>query len=102
MTKNEALKLAVGMHQTFNKAETTISLEFELCEYRWRFDSNEICYIEEDGTLEDFEEGNCYSLEICYISYEDEDFLHAKVDNGCGDRYYVVFLKENLLPNEDD
>lgn len=97
MTNNEALKLAVQMHKTYNAVDAPISLEFELCEYRWCIDGDCINYLEEDGTIEDFEEGNHFSLEICYISHEDDEFLHAKVDNGCGDRYYIVFLKENQV-----
>lgn len=99
MNKSEALAMAVKMHQTFKSTETDgISLEFELNENRWRLNSDDdIEHIEDGEELSAFIDGNCYSLEIRWIVHEDDDYLYAMVDNGCGDKYYVVFLKSNIV-----
>lgn len=96
ITDNKALKLAVGMHESFNALGTKFNLEFELNTYMWlRYGDREIGY-NTDGNKEDLFEydGNSYSLALRWIQYEDDDFVLAKVDNG-GDQYMSLFLKKN-------
>lgn len=104
MTDNEALKQAVKMHEEFNALETSFNLEFELNNHMWlRFGDREIGYNTE-GNKEDLleYEGESYSLELRWIQYEDDDFVLAKVDNGCGDQYMVLFLKKNEVFESED
>jgi hypothetical protein len=105
MTSNEALKLAVQMHKEFNSHESEFSLEFELNEEMWcreGMDNDSVSY-NTDGNKEDLfqGEGQTYNLEIRYVTYEDEDFYKVYADNGCGDKYHVVFLKKNEVQENE-
>lgn len=102
MTDNEALKLAVQMHNEFDALGTKFDLEFELHKHMWFKSGSDICENQDNNKEDLFEgDGNTYGWEVRYIRYEDDDFLLAKVDNGCGDQYYALFLKENEVQYED-
>lgn len=104
MTSNEALKLAVQMHKEFNSHESEFSLEFELNEEMWcKFGDNDSVSFNTDGNEEDLFnfEGQTYNLEIRYVTYEDEDFYKVYADNGCGDKYHVLFLKKNEVTENE-
>lgn len=107
MTDNEALKLAVKMHDEFNALSTKFDLEFELHKHMWfKYGSQRvtgICENTDDNKEDLFEgDGNTYSWDVRYVRYEDDDFLLAKVDNGCGDQYYALFLKEFEVNEHED
>lgn len=103
MNNNEALKLAVKMHKEFNSLSTEFDLEFELHEHMWFKSGSDICENQDNNKEDLFEgDGNTYGLDIRYIRYEDDDFLLAKVDNGCGDQYFALFLKEYEVSEYED
>lgn len=107
MTDNDALKLAVKMHEEFNALSTQFNLEFELHNHMWVKRGSprvvEICENADDNKEDLFEgDGNTYGWEVRYIRYEDDDFLLANVDNGCGDQYFALFLKEFEVSEYED
>ncbi len=100
LTKNEALKLAVKMHRDFNALDTDFTLEFELCEHVWcRFGGHTSLVYNSDDNEEDMldQVGNTYSLDIRRVAYEDDDFYKIYADDGCGEKYYMIFLKEKEI-----
>lgn len=104
MTDNEAVKLAVKMHREFNALNTDFDLEFVLIEDIWlRTGDDDSVYYNTDANKEDLleYEGNTYGLETRFVKYEDDDYYLIYGDNGCGDKYYAMFLKINEV-NEND
>lgn len=103
MTDNEALKLAAKMHQEFNALSTKFDLEFTIEDEMWYRTDQEILW-NTDGNKEDLfdGDGNTYGVEIRWIIHDDEDFLLAYVDNGCGDKYKLLLLKEKQVHEEDE
>lgn len=77
-----------------------LNLQFEdLTDYFWAFAGDSILYshLVED-ILEDT--GNGFCLEVGYTVEQDNQFIKLYVDNGCGDKYDVVFDKRKRLEIE--
>lgn len=75
-----------------------LDLQFEdLTEQYWSWDNGG--YLTYSCEREDVEEdtGEGFGLEIRYKTDEDENYIRFYVDNGCGDKYDVVFSKEKQL-----
>lgn len=68
-----------------------LDLNFEeLTDEFWQHSGNEILYSQ---AREDITEdtGEAYSLEVRWEVDRDENYVRFHIDNGCGDRYDVVF-----------
>ena len=91
-----SLTKAVKLHQ--ENPELNLSFE-NLSDYFWAFAGDSILYshLVED-ILEDTGNGLC--LEVGYTVEQDDQFIKFYVDNGCGDKYDVVFDKRKRLEIE--
>lgn len=78
-----------------------LDLNFEdLTDQFWSWDNrSDIAYSSDrEDVVEDT--GNGYGFEVRYQADEDENYIRFYVDNGCGDKYDVVFSKANRVEVE--
>lgn len=101
------LSIAVAMHKGYAEITKDMegfnTLQFEdLTNYPWALCRDSLYY---GDTVEEVEsqEGSCYSLDVYRGGpvTEDEKYVMFDVDNGCGDRYFVVLSKEDRIQEED-
>ena len=100
------LSIAVAMHKGYadmtDGMEGFNTLQFEdLTDSYWAYDRDNISFSDNIDSVLD-EDGNTYSFEVYGRGAvtEDEKYIMFDVDNGCGDRYYVVFSKEKRVQEE--
>lgn len=83
------------------KAAKNLDLNFEdLTNQFWSWDNSDYVLYSDDKTDVEEETGDGYSLEVRYKQDEDDNYIRLYVDNGCGDKYDVVFAKANRVEVE--
>lgn len=94
------LAYAVKLHQHAAEASKVhpggdINLEFQdMTDASWcRSGDDSIFYIKD---------GDVYDYEIRYVEEEDDRYIQFLADNGCGDRYFVVFDKTKEREDYED
>lgn len=83
------------------KESANLDLQFEdLTDMYWAWENE--AYITYSTEREDVEEstGDGFGLEVRYKTDEDENFIRFYVDNGCGDKFDVVFDKRKRVELE--
>lgn len=92
-----AYACAVKAHQDFAEKHSSVegaTMDFELIHgVRWCLQGNDYVAYTKNPKQKDPDNFD-YGLEVNWIEYEDEKYLHVDADDGCGNRHIqLVFLK---------